>query len=76
MIRGPKKYERYLRVDGESLSVLLGKVPAKGEPGYLADDDEEETAASSSTMEKKWSAGSAPSGADCTSHRSELQASR
>ncbi|CAE7237318.1 unnamed protein product [Symbiodinium sp. CCMP2592] len=49
-ITDTKKYQRYMRVDSESLSTLLAKVtlttcygiPIKGEPGYISDDEEEE----------------------------------
>ncbi|CAE7831611.1 unnamed protein product [Symbiodinium sp. CCMP2592] len=49
-ITDTKKYQRYMRVDSESLSALLAKVtlatcygiPVKGEPGYISDDENEE----------------------------------
>ncbi|CAE7490394.1 GABBR2 [Symbiodinium sp. CCMP2592] len=49
-ITDTRKYQRYMRVDSESLSALLAKVtlttcygiPIKGEPGYISDDENEE----------------------------------
>ena len=46
-MRNPEKFKRYLRVDSESLSMLLAKVtlttcygiPRKGEPGYISEDE-------------------------------------
>ena len=60
----PEKFRRYLRVDSESLSMLLAKVavttcygiPVKGEPGYISEDDDDETAGIAKRRDMKRSA--------------------
>ncbi|CAE7233872.1 unnamed protein product [Symbiodinium sp. CCMP2592] len=55
-----QKYQRYMRVDSESLSALLAKVtlttcygiPMKGEPGYISDDEAEEIEGAAAASEK------------------------
>ncbi|CAE7222918.1 GABBR2 [Symbiodinium sp. CCMP2592] len=55
-----QKYQRYMRVDSESLSALLAKVtlttcygiPTKGEPGYISDDEAEEIEGAAAASEK------------------------
>ena len=50
-MKNPEKFKRYLRVDSESLSMLLAKVtlttcygiPRKGEPGYISEDENEDS---------------------------------
>ncbi|CAE6963895.1 GABBR2 [Symbiodinium sp. CCMP2592] len=59
-ITDTQKYQRYMRVDSESLSALLAKVtlttcygiPIKGEPGYISDDEEEEIEGAAAATEK------------------------
>ncbi|CAE7541323.1 JNK [Symbiodinium sp. CCMP2592] len=59
-ITDTQKYQRYMRVDSESLSALLAKVtlttcygiPMKGEPGYISDDEAEEIEGTAAATEK------------------------
>ncbi|CAE7475642.1 unnamed protein product [Symbiodinium sp. CCMP2592] len=59
-ITDTQKYQRYMRVDSESLSALLAKVtlttcygiPTKGEPGYISDDEAEEIEGAAAASEK------------------------
>ncbi|CAE7248022.1 JNK [Symbiodinium sp. CCMP2592] len=59
-ITDTQKYQRYMRVDSESLSALLAKVtlttcygiPIKGEPGYISDDEAEEIEGTAAATEK------------------------
>ncbi|CAE6971381.1 unnamed protein product, partial [Symbiodinium sp. CCMP2592] len=59
-ITDTQKYQRYMRVDSESLSTLLAKVtlttcygiPMKGEPGYISDDEAEEIEGTAAATEK------------------------
>ncbi|CAE7624163.1 Clec16a [Symbiodinium sp. CCMP2592] len=59
-ITDTQKYQRYMRVDSESLSALLAKVtlttcygiPIKGEPGYISGDEEEEIEGAAAATKK------------------------
>ncbi|CAE7345631.1 unnamed protein product [Symbiodinium sp. CCMP2592] len=59
-ITDTRKYQRYMRVDSESLSALLAKVtlttcygiPTKGEPGYISDDEAEEIEGAAAASQK------------------------
>eukprot|EP00439_Symbiodinium_sp_Y106_P016657 s3868_g2.t1 len=62
-MKNPEKFKRYLRVDSESLSMLLAKmtlttcygIPRKGEPGYISErENEDSPEMSTKSKVEKW----------------------